>query len=145
LPDEFVVSPEVHRLIIVAGDLRNSGTVLAWQQLTSGQSALAAIEQGVRAVEANEADWSVGRGGYPNALGVVELDAGVVITPPDQSGGLLRRRMTHWSTLTPDRPIQADWSYTLHGVSSLTCRTTLHSRELEVGKERLTVPVRANS
>jgi beta-aspartyl-peptidase (threonine type) len=65
-------------LIIVAGDLRNSGTALAWQWLTEGQSALVAIEQGVRAVEANEADWSVGRGGYPNALGVVELDAGVM-------------------------------------------------------------------
>ncbi len=65
-------------MIIVAGDLRNSGTALAWQLLRDGHSALAAIEQGIRAVEANDADWSVGRGGYPNALGVVELDAGVM-------------------------------------------------------------------
>ena len=65
-------------MILVAGDLQNSGTALAWQLLRQKQSALAAIEQGVRAVEANEADWSVGLGGYPNALGEVELDAGVM-------------------------------------------------------------------
>jgi len=65
-------------VILVAGDLRNSGTALAWEKLRAGQSALSAIEHGVRAVEANEADWSVGRGGYPNALGVVELDAAVM-------------------------------------------------------------------
>lgn len=65
-------------MILVAGDLRNSGTRLTWELLTAGQSALVAIEQGIRAVEANDADWSVGRGGYPNALGIVELDAGVM-------------------------------------------------------------------
>jgi beta-aspartyl-peptidase (threonine type) len=65
-------------LILVAGDLRNSGTALAWQLLREKQSALVAIEQGIRAVEANDADWSVGRGGYPNALGTVELDAAVM-------------------------------------------------------------------
>ena len=65
-------------MILVAGDLRNSGTALAWQRLKQKQSALVAIEQGVRAVEANDADWSVGLGGYPNALGDVELDAGVM-------------------------------------------------------------------
>ena len=65
-------------MIIVAGDLRNSGTALAWQRLKEKQSALVALEQGVRAVEVNDADWSVGRGGYPNALGVVELDGAVM-------------------------------------------------------------------
>ena len=65
-------------MILVAGDLQNSGTALAWQLLRAQQSALEAIEQGIRAVEANEADWSVGLGGYPNALGEVELDAGVM-------------------------------------------------------------------
>ncbi len=65
-------------MILIAGDLRNSGTALAWERLRDEQSALSAIEQGIRAVEANEADSSVGRGGYPNALGIVELDAAVM-------------------------------------------------------------------
>ncbi len=75
-------------MILVAGDLRNSGTVLAWERLKNGQSALSAIEQGVRAVEANEADTSVGRGGFPNALGVVELDAGVMNGRTRDSGAV---------------------------------------------------------
>ncbi len=62
----------------MAGDIKNSGTTLAWKRLKAGQSALDAIEVGIRAVEANDDDWSVGRGGYPNALGVVELDGGVM-------------------------------------------------------------------
>ncbi len=65
-------------LILVAGDLRNSGTALTWEWLRNKKSALSAIEQGTRAIEANDADSSVGRGGYPNALGVVQLDAGVM-------------------------------------------------------------------
>ena len=62
----------------VAGDYQNSGTAITWQHLREGKTALAAMEQGIRAVEANEADWSVGKGAYPNALGEVELDAGVM-------------------------------------------------------------------
>lgn len=65
-------------MLFVAGDYQNSGTAITWQQLRAGQPALAAMEQGIRAVEANEVDWSVGKGGYPNALGEVELDAGVM-------------------------------------------------------------------
>jgi L-asparaginase / beta-aspartyl-peptidase len=62
----------------VACDYQNSGTAITWSRLRQGWSALAAIEQGIHAVEANEADWSVGKGSYPNALGEVELDAGVM-------------------------------------------------------------------
>lgn len=65
-------------MILVAGDHKNSGGAIAWEQLKAGASALDAIEQGVRAVERNVEDWSVGLGGYPNALGYVELDAGVM-------------------------------------------------------------------
>jgi L-asparaginase len=65
-------------MLFVAGDYQNSGTAITWQHLRAGQPALAAMEQGIRAVESNEIDWSVGKGGYPNALGEVELDAGVM-------------------------------------------------------------------
>lgn len=65
-------------MIFVAADFQNSGTAITWRELQAGKSALEAMEQGIRAVEANEIDWSVGKGGYPNALGEVELDAGVM-------------------------------------------------------------------
>jgi isoaspartyl peptidase/L-asparaginase-like protein (Ntn-hydrolase superfamily) len=65
-------------MILLAADHQNSGSALAWAHLLAGDSALTATEQGVRAVEANLADVSVGYGGFPNALGVVELDAGVM-------------------------------------------------------------------
>jgi L-asparaginase len=65
-------------MILVAQDSKNSGTAIAWEKLRGNASALEAIEQGIRAVESNPADQSVGRGGYPNAAGLVELDAGVM-------------------------------------------------------------------
>ncbi|MDZ4764077.1 MAG: N(4)-(beta-N-acetylglucosaminyl)-L-asparaginase [Chloroflexota bacterium] len=65
-------------MILVAGDFKNSGTAIAWEALRAGKSALEALEPAIRAVESNLADESVGIGGYPNALGVVEVDAGVM-------------------------------------------------------------------
>lgn len=46
--------------------------------LTRGGSALDAVEACARFVEADVADVSVGRGGLPNVLGQVELDASIV-------------------------------------------------------------------
>src|SRR5215510_10468928 len=63
---------------LLAQDFKNSGTAIAWAMLREGASALDAIEAGIRAVEANAEDQSVGLGGHPNAAGEVELDAGVM-------------------------------------------------------------------
>lgn len=65
-------------MILVAGDFLNSGTMAAWKLLREGKSALEAIEPAIRLVESNVQENTVGRGGYPNALGEVELDAGVM-------------------------------------------------------------------
>jgi beta-aspartyl-peptidase (threonine type) len=65
-------------MILVAGDGKNSGSAITWALLREGKSALEAIEQGIRAVEANPEDHTVGLSGIPNALGEVELDAGVM-------------------------------------------------------------------
>jgi L-asparaginase len=75
-------------MILVAQDFKNSGTAIAWRLLQSGTSALEAIEQGIRAVESNPEDASVGLGGYPNAAGVVELDAGVMDGRTRRSGAV---------------------------------------------------------
>lgn len=50
----------------------------AWRVLTEGGSALDAVEAGIRAVEDNPEDHTVGYGGYPNIWGQVELDASVM-------------------------------------------------------------------
>jgi beta-aspartyl-peptidase (threonine type) len=75
-------------MILVAGDYRNSGTTITWELLKQNKSALEAIELGIRAVELNEADPSVGLGGYPNAAGLMELDAGVMDGRTRESGAV---------------------------------------------------------
>ncbi|HOT90892.1 MAG TPA: N(4)-(beta-N-acetylglucosaminyl)-L-asparaginase [Anaerolineae bacterium] len=54
------------------------GIEAAMQVLRDGGSALDAVETGIRLVEANPDDHSVGYGGYPNLLGEVELDAAIM-------------------------------------------------------------------
>jgi L-asparaginase / beta-aspartyl-peptidase len=54
------------------------GIGAAIQILNDGGSALDAVEAGIRVVESNEKDTSVGRGGLPNVLGQVELDASIM-------------------------------------------------------------------
>lgn len=46
--------------------------------LERGHSAVDAVEATIRAVEANPEDHSVGLGGIPNLLGVVQLDASIM-------------------------------------------------------------------
>jgi L-asparaginase len=75
-------------MLLLAGDYQNSGTAIAWDALRAGASGLEAMRLGIRAVEANVEDWSVGRGGYPNALGEVELDAGVMEGRTRRSGAV---------------------------------------------------------
>lgn len=50
-------------------------TERAREVLRAGGSALDAVEQGIRVVEAASSDGSVGLGGHPNAAGWVQLDA----------------------------------------------------------------------
>lgn len=51
----------------------------AREKLGQGKSALDAVEAGVNAVEIdNQEQYYVGYGGFPNAAGVMELDAAVM-------------------------------------------------------------------
>lgn len=65
-------------MILVAGDFLNSGTMTAWKLLKEGKSALESLEPAVQQVELNVDEDTVGLGGFPNAIGEVELDAGVM-------------------------------------------------------------------
>ncbi len=65
-------------MIVVASSNGIVGLHEAMRILKAGGSAVDAVEVGIREVEANPDDHSVGHGGYPNLLGEVELDAGIM-------------------------------------------------------------------
>ena len=64
--------------IVVASSNGNVGIRQAVEVLRSGGSALDAVVAGIKPVEANPDDHSVGFSGLPNLLGVVELDASIM-------------------------------------------------------------------
>ena len=65
-------------MIIIASHNGAIGIADAMRVLKNGGSALDAVEIGIRAVEANPADHTVGYNGYPNILGELELDASIM-------------------------------------------------------------------
>ena len=65
-------------MIVVTGANGRCGLKAARDALRAGGCALDAVEAGIREVELNAADHSVGLGGYPNILGQVQLDAGIM-------------------------------------------------------------------
>ena len=65
-------------MIVVASRNGIVGIVEAMRVLSAGGSALDAVEAGIRLVEANPDDHTVGFSGYPNLLGQVEVDAGIM-------------------------------------------------------------------
>jgi beta-aspartyl-peptidase (threonine type) len=65
-------------VIIVASANGLAGIREAMDVLRDGGTAVDAVEVGIRRVEANPDDHTVGYGGYPNLLGQVQLDAGIM-------------------------------------------------------------------
>ncbi|MCE2472124.1 MAG: N(4)-(beta-N-acetylglucosaminyl)-L-asparaginase [Anaerolineae bacterium] len=65
-------------MIIIASHNGAIGIADAVRTLNSGGSAMDAVEIGIRAVEADPDDHSVGYNGYPNILGELELDASIM-------------------------------------------------------------------
>jgi L-asparaginase / beta-aspartyl-peptidase len=65
-------------MILVTNNEGTSGAPVTAQLLRDGKPALDAIEAGIRLVEIDESVRTVGRGGWANLLGEVELDAAVM-------------------------------------------------------------------
>jgi L-asparaginase / beta-aspartyl-peptidase len=65
-------------MILVTNNEGRPGVALTAQRLREGVAALDAIEAGIRLVESDESIRTVGRGGWANLLGEVELDAAVM-------------------------------------------------------------------
>lgn len=71
-------------MILITNNEGRPGAPVTARQLAEGRPGLDAIEAGIRVVEADESIRTVGRGGWPNLLGEVELDAAMM------HGGTLR-------------------------------------------------------
>ena len=65
-------------MIVVASSNGKVGISAAMAVLRNGGSAIDAVEAGIRLVESNPQDDTVGLGGIPNLLGQVELDASIM-------------------------------------------------------------------
>ena len=65
-------------MIVVASANGRVGIGESIAVLKRGGSAVDAVEAGIRLVESNPEDTSVGYGGLPNVLGEVELDASIM-------------------------------------------------------------------
>ena len=65
--------------IIIGSERSEAGIPAAMEILRSGGSAIDAVERGLRLCEDNLADHYVGTGGLPNARGIVELDASIMV------------------------------------------------------------------
>jgi len=65
-------------VIIVASSNGKVGIRAAMEVLKNGRTAIDAVEAGIRLVESNPQDDTVGLGGIPNLLGQVELDASIM-------------------------------------------------------------------
>jgi beta-aspartyl-peptidase (threonine type) len=65
-------------MIVIASTNGRVGIKESMQILRNGGSALDAVEAGIRLVESNPDDHTVGYSGFPNFLGQVELDASIM-------------------------------------------------------------------
>ncbi len=65
-------------MIVIASSNGKVGIGAAMEVLRAGGSALDAVEAGIRLVEDEASDHTVGLGGLPNLLGQVELDASIM-------------------------------------------------------------------
>ena len=65
-------------MIVIASSNGKVGIRAAMEVLRAGGSALDAVEAGIRLVEDEASDHTVGLGGLPNLLGQVELDASIM-------------------------------------------------------------------
>jgi len=75
-------------MIVVASANGDVGIQASIDVLKAGGTAVDAVEAGIRLVEDNEADHSVGRNSYPNILGDLELDASIMNGRTLESGAV---------------------------------------------------------
>lgn len=96
--------------VVIASANGLRATERAMELLRDGADTLEAVVSGVNIVEADPEDMSVGYGGLPNALGVVQLDSSVMHGPTRGAGAVGALE----SFKHPSRVAMAVMSYTDH-------------------------------
>lgn len=75
-------------VIVSTWPFGKAANTAAMRRLTEGGSGLDAVEQGIHLPESDIQNTSVGRGGTPNAAGVVQLDACIMAGPGHRAGSV---------------------------------------------------------
>ncbi len=78
-------------VVISTWDFGVAANRVAWESLVGGGKPLDAVEAGVRVAEADLENMTVGSGGYPDAKGIVTLDA-VIMGGDGRCGGVAALR-----------------------------------------------------
>jgi isoaspartyl peptidase/L-asparaginase-like protein (Ntn-hydrolase superfamily) len=87
-------------ILLATWSFGRTAVAAGWPHLARpGGSSLDAVEQAVRAVEADPACTTVGYGGYPDAAGEVTLDASIMVSPARCGSVCFVRRILHPVTL----------------------------------------------
>jgi N4-(beta-N-acetylglucosaminyl)-L-asparaginase len=71
----FAIKTNNSPMVISTWDFGLKANEVAWKYLSQGSGALDAVEQGIRLIEADPDNLSVGIGGLPDREGIVTLDA----------------------------------------------------------------------
>jgi isoaspartyl peptidase/L-asparaginase-like protein (Ntn-hydrolase superfamily) len=83
-------------LLLATWSFGRTAVAAGWPHLVRpGGGSLDAVEQAVRAVEADPACMTVGCGGYPDAAGEVTLDASIMLSPARCGSVCFVRRFMH--------------------------------------------------
>jgi isoaspartyl peptidase/L-asparaginase-like protein (Ntn-hydrolase superfamily) len=83
-------------LLLATWSFGRTAVAAGWPHLVRpGGGSLDAVEQAVRAVEAEPACMTVGCGGYPDAAGEVTLDASIMLSPARCGSVCFVRRLMH--------------------------------------------------
>jgi N4-(beta-N-acetylglucosaminyl)-L-asparaginase len=82
-------------LVVSTWDFGLTANTEAWKLLSSGGRALDAVEQGIRVIEADADNMSVGIGGLPDRDGIVTLDACIMNEKGDAGSVTFLRDIEH--------------------------------------------------
>ena len=118
-------------IIISTWSFGQRGNRAAWQALNNGGSSLDAVETASTTVEADEEVDSVGRGGLPDASGIVSLDASIMQSPARRGSVCYVRNYLAVTTLA--RLVMDQTPHVMlagEGAEQLAAKNQLSTREL---------------
>ncbi|HZN13340.1 MAG TPA: isoaspartyl peptidase/L-asparaginase [Acidimicrobiales bacterium] len=121
-------------MIVLASANGRVGIDAAWAVLERGGSALDAVEIGTRLVEDDPDERTVGYGGYPNAAGIVELDASIMDGTTRRAGAVCALQ-DYRGAITVARAVMDRTPHVMlaaEGAALLAAEIGLHAEDLRL-------------